>query len=59
MCVSNSLFSESIATPLSLLAVVQDYDRCFGLGLGDGEKTDLVEFLKSLPGQQEGRSKYQ
>jgi hypothetical protein len=33
----------------TLLAVVQHYDRCFGLGLGDREKADLVEFLKSLP----------
>jgi len=33
----------------TLLAVVQHYDSCFGLGLGDREKADLVEFLKSLP----------
>jgi mono/diheme cytochrome c family protein len=30
--------------------VVNHYDGCFSLGLTDQEKTDLVEFLKSLPG---------
>jgi hypothetical protein len=29
--------------------VVRHYDRTFGLGLGDGEVSDLVEYLKSLP----------
>jgi hypothetical protein len=31
--------------------VVRHYDRTFALGLGDGEVTDLVEFLKSLPNE--------
>jgi hypothetical protein len=31
-----------------LLAVVEHYDRFFGLGLTAAEKTDLVEYLKSL-----------
>jgi hypothetical protein len=31
--------------------VVRHYDRTFGLGLGDGEVADLVEFLKSLPNE--------
>jgi hypothetical protein len=29
-------------------AVVDHYDRTFGLSLGDAEKSDLVEYLKSL-----------
>jgi hypothetical protein len=29
--------------------VVNHYDGCFNLGLSDAEKTELVEFLKSLP----------
>jgi len=33
----------------TLRAVVDHYDNCFHLGLSNGEKTDLVEFLKSLP----------
>jgi cytochrome c5 len=33
----------------TLNAVVDHYDRCFKLGLDGGEKSDLVEFLKSLP----------
>jgi len=33
----------------TLLDVVNHYDSCFSLGLSDQEKTDLVEFLKSLP----------
>jgi hypothetical protein len=33
----------------SLMAVIDHYDRCFGLGLSFSEKADLVEFLKSLP----------
>jgi hypothetical protein len=37
----------------TLLAVVNHYDSCFRLGLGDREKMDLVEFLKSLPGRQD------
>lgn len=32
----------------TLLAVVNHYDSFFGLGLSDGEKNDLVEYLKSL-----------
>jgi CxxC motif-containing protein (DUF1111 family) len=31
--------------------VVRHYDRTFGLGLGDGEVADLVDFLKSLPNE--------
>jgi hypothetical protein len=31
-----------------LLAVVNHYDRLFGLGLTDNQKADLVQFLKSL-----------
>ena len=31
-----------------LLAVVEHYDRFFGLGLTAAEKSDLVEYLKSL-----------
>jgi len=34
----------------TLLGVVNHYDSCMGLGLGDQEKSDVVEFLKSLPG---------
>jgi mono/diheme cytochrome c family protein len=33
----------------TLGAVVSHYDDCFHLGLSASEKTDLVEFLKSLP----------
>ena len=33
----------------TLNAVVDHYDRRFNLGLDGGEKSDLVEFLKSLP----------
>lgn len=33
----------------TLLDVVNHYDTCFSLGLRDQEKSDLVEFLKSLP----------
>ena len=33
----------------TLLDVLNHYDACFSLGLGDQDKTDLVEFLKSLP----------
>ena len=33
----------------TLLDVVNHYDSCFSLGLADQGKTDLVEFLKSLP----------
>jgi hypothetical protein len=31
-----------------LLAVVNHYDRLFGLDLATDEKADLVEYLKSL-----------
>jgi len=34
----------------TLLDVVNHYDGCFSLGLTDQNKSDLVEFLKSLPG---------
>lgn len=33
----------------TLLDVVNHYDTCMSLGLSDQEKSDLVEFLKSLP----------
>jgi hypothetical protein len=33
----------------TLLAVVDHYDSCKSLGLSVNEKTDLVEYLKSLP----------
>ena len=42
----------------TLLAVVNHYDSCFRLGLGDREKTDLVEFLKSLPNSNEKGDDY-
>jgi hypothetical protein len=31
----------------TLMAVVDNYNSCFGLGLSPGQKSDLVEFLKS------------
>lgn len=37
----------------TLLAVVEHYDSCLGLGLSSQEKSDLVEYLKSLPEQEE------
>jgi len=33
----------------TLLDVVNHYDGCFGLGLSDQDKSDLVQFLQSLP----------
>ena len=33
----------------TLLDVVNHYDSCFSLGLADQDKTDLVQFLKSIP----------
>ena len=33
----------------SLIDVVNHYDGTFQLGLATGEKSDLVEYLKSLP----------
>src|SRR5215469_10586161 len=39
----------------TLLDVVNHYDSCFSLGLSGQDKTDLVEFLKSLP-QPESRN---
>ena len=36
----------------TLLDVVNHYDSCFGLGLSAQEKSDLVEYLKSLPSQE-------
>ncbi|HMF91431.1 MAG TPA: hypothetical protein VKL40_12370 [Candidatus Angelobacter sp.] len=38
----------------TLLDVVDHYDSCKNLGLTAGDKTDLVEYLKSLPDQGEG-----
>ncbi len=35
----------------TLLDVVNHYDSCFSLGLTSGEKQDLTEYLKSLPGR--------
>lgn len=32
----------------TLLDVVNHYDQFFNLGLNDQEKSDLIEFLKSL-----------
>ena len=32
------------------------YDTTFALGLTDGEKSDLVEYLKSLPSEESGSS---
>ena len=37
----------------SLTDVVNHYDSCFSLGLSNGEKSDLVEYLKSLPAEDE------
>ena len=36
----------------TLLDVVNHHDSCFSLGLSNGEKSDLVEYLKSLPGDE-------
>ena len=33
----------------TLSDVVDHYDSCFSLGLSGGEKSDLIEYLKSLP----------
>ena len=33
----------------TLMDVVTHYDSCLGLGLSDQDKSDVVEFLKSLP----------
>ena len=37
----------------TLLDVVDHYDTVFNLGLTAGEKSDVVEYLKSLPSEQE------
>lgn len=37
----------------TLLDVVNHYDSCFSLGLTDQNKSDLVQFLKSLPESKE------
>jgi hypothetical protein len=34
----------------TLLDVVDHYDNCKNLGLSDSEKSDVVQYLKSLPG---------
>jgi hypothetical protein len=39
----------------TLLEVVDHYDACKNLGLSVNEKADLVEYLKSLPDQANGR----
>jgi cytochrome c peroxidase len=39
----------------TLLDVVNHYDGCFTLGLSDGEKADLVQFLQSLPVPKAGK----
>lgn len=36
--------------------VVNHYDSCFSLGLDDGEKTDLVQYLKSIPANLDAES---
>ena len=33
----------------TLLDVVNHYDSCLSLGLSDQDKSDVIEFLKSLP----------
>jgi hypothetical protein len=38
---------------VTLLDVVNHYDTCFSLGLSAQEKSDLVEYLKSLPNTNE------
>lgn len=43
----------------TLRDVVDHYDSCFSLGLADQDKTDIVEFLKSLPGPTKPRAKEQ
>jgi hypothetical protein len=40
----------------TLLDVVNHYDRCFGLALSDQDKSDLVQFLKSLPKRRGGEA---
>lgn len=42
------------AALLRLRDVVDHYDSCFSLGLADQDKTDMVEFLKSLPATKPG-----
>jgi hypothetical protein len=37
----------------TLLDVVNHYDQCFSLGLADQEKQDLVQYLLSLPNDEE------
>jgi cytochrome c peroxidase len=37
----------------TLLDVVNHYDNCLGLGLSRADKSDLVEFLKALPQENE------
>jgi hypothetical protein len=37
----------------SLLDVINHYDRFFQLGLSEGEKNDLVQYLLSLPSEEE------
>ena len=34
----------------TLTDVVNHYDSCMSLELSQGEKSDIVEYLKSLPG---------
>jgi cytochrome c peroxidase len=33
----------------TLIDVINHYDSCMSLGLSQGEKSDIVEYLKSLP----------
>ena len=35
----------------TLIAIVYHYDRCMNLGLADGQKGDLRQYLKSLPSE--------
>jgi cytochrome c peroxidase len=40
----------------TLLDVINHYDQCMNLGLSASEKNDLVEYLKSLPNEEEQHS---
>ena len=41
----------------TLADVVAHYDGVFGLGLTDGERSDLVEYLKSLPDEEDAAAR--
>ena len=40
--------TSTMVVPATLLDVVNHYESFFALGLTKGQKTDLVEFLKSI-----------